>query len=108
MFYGRGTVWCVLGIIGVLGFRAQSMALPVSLGTAGPGNFAVLETGTGGLTIHVNNGGSAPGITGNVGVNSNGTLTLDNNTFVHGNVTLGTNAHVTTSGTGAVAGATTT
>jgi Ice-binding-like len=98
MFYGRGTVGCVLGIIGILGFRAQSMALPVSLGTAGPGNFAVLETGTGGLTIQINAGGPKNGITGNVGVNTNGQLTLTGGTFVAGEAVLGTGAKINLSG----------
>jgi Ice-binding-like len=106
--FNKWVIFTFFAIAGLFAFQAASFALPVSLGTAGPGNFAVLETGTGGLSVHVSGGGSAPGITGNVGINSNGTLTLDNQTFVHGNVTLGTGAQVSTSGNGAVTGTTTT
>jgi choice-of-anchor A domain-containing protein len=98
----------VLVIAGFFACQATSVALPVSLGTAGPGNFTVLEIGTGGLTISVNGGGPPNGIRGNVGVNGGGKLALTADTFVHGNVILGTGATVTTSGTAHVDGSTTT
>ena len=96
-----------VAIAGFLGFRGESLALPVSLGAAGPGNFTVLEIGAG-QVIGINAGGPANGITGNVGVNTNGQLNLTGDTFVHGNVILGTGASVSTSGTSSVSGTTTT
>jgi choice-of-anchor A domain-containing protein len=89
-----------------LAFRSASMALPVSLGAAGPNNFAVLEIGTGSLNISVNAGGPANGVSGNVGVNGSGTLALTGTTFVHGNVILSDNSNVTTSGAAVITGST--
>src|SRR5882724_1063525 len=82
---------------GFLTFQAESLALPVSLGAAGPQNFTVLEIGTGEV-IGVNAGGPKNGINGNVGINTNGTLALTGGTFVTGNVFKGTGASVTLSG----------
>lgn len=84
-----------------------SMALPISLGTAGPQNWTVLEIGTG-QVIGLNAGGPANGITGNVGVNQNGNLQLTGDTFIHGNVVLGTGASETTTGTSYITGSVTT
>lgn len=78
-------------------------ALPVSLGAAGPGNFTVLEIGTGDVTS-INAGGPANGVSGNVGVNTNGQLKLTGTTFVTGNVFLGTGASVSLSGSSTVGG----
>jgi choice-of-anchor A domain-containing protein len=86
-----------------LTFRATSLALPVSLGTAGPANFTILEIGTGDV-ISINAGGPANGITGNVGVNTNGQLKLTGTTFVTGTVFLGTGASVSLSGSSSVGG----
>src|SRR4029077_14384696 len=83
------------------------MALPVNLKSAGPQNWAVLEIGTGEV-IGLNAGGPANGITGNVGVNQNGKLQLTGDTFIHGNVVLGTGASETTSGTSSISGTVTT
>jgi hypothetical protein len=98
---------CALFVIPVLSPGAAKAAL-VSLGTAGPGNFAVLEIGTGNLNISVNGGGAANGITGNVGLNGGGTLSLTSDTFVQGNVIVAQNVNqVTTSGSAFVSGSTT-
>src|ERR1700732_2048292 len=83
------------------------MALPVNLKSAGPQNWAVLEIGTGEV-IGLNAGGPANGITGNVGVNQNGKLQLTGDTFIHGNVVLGTGASETTTGTSSISGSVTT
>jgi choice-of-anchor A domain-containing protein len=82
---------------GFLTFQAESLALPVSLGAAGPQNFTVLEIGTGEV-IGINAGGPKNGVTGNVGINTDGTLALTGGTFVTGNVFKGTGAQVTLSG----------
>ncbi len=87
----------LVGIGSFLTFRTAGLALPVSLGAAGPQNFTVLEIGTGEV-IGVNAGGPKNGITGNVGINTNGTLALTGGTFVTGNVFKGTGASVTLSG----------
>ena len=108
IFQRKNSLVYVLALVGILGLRAESFALPVSLGTAGPGNFTVLEIGTGTLNISINAGGPANGVQGNVGVNGSGTLALTGTTFIHGNVILGTGAKVTTSGAGTVTGSTTT
>src|ERR1700740_2905223 len=104
IFQRKNSVVYVLALVGILGLRAESFALPVSLGTAGPGSFTVLEIGTGTLNISINAGGPANGVQGNVGVNGSGTLALTGTTFIHGNVVLGTGAKVTTSGAGTVTG----
>src|SRR5689334_23207182 len=98
----------LVGIGAFLSFQAESLALPVSLGAAGPNNFGVLEIGTGSLNISINAGGPANGVQGNVGINGTGTLALTGTTFIHGNVIKGTNANVTTSGSATISGTTTT
>src|SRR6266404_543909 len=108
MSHRRAIFIYFVAIAGFLSFRGESLALPVSLGTAGPTNFTVLEIGTGTLNISINAGGPANGVTGNVGVNGTGTLALTGTTFVHGNVFLGAGANVTTSGSAAISGSTTT
>src|ERR1700731_2807244 len=82
------------------------MAL-ITWGVAGPQNWTVLEIGTGEV-IGLNAGGPANGITGNVGVNQNGKLQLTGDTFIHGNVVLGTGASETTTGTSSISGSVTT
>ena len=105
---GRDRIFiCLIAIVCFLTVRATSQALPVSLGTAGPNNFAVLEIGTGSLNISVNAGGPANGVTGNVGINGTGTLALTGTTFVHGNVIKGTGANVTTYGGATISGTST-
>src|SRR6478672_1921171 len=86
-------------------FSYQALALPVNLGAAGPGNWAVLQAGDG--KIDVNAGGPVNGITGNVGVNGPGKLSLTGGSFVHGNVLVSTNTatQISTSGGSAVSGA---
>lgn len=108
MFNSRAISIYFIATAGFLSFRGESLALPFSLGAAGPGNFTVLEIGTGTLNISINAGGPANGVQGNVGVNGSGTLALTGTTFVHGNVILGTGATVTTSGSAVISGTTTT
>jgi len=91
----------LVGIGSFLTIRTASLALPVSLGAAGPGNFTVLEIGTGSVTS-INAGGPSNGVEGNVGVNTNGQLKLTGTTFVTGNVFLGTGASVSLSGSSTI------
>jgi hypothetical protein len=96
-----------LAFAGVLCLLAAGSAQAVlfNLGTAGPGNWAVLEIGSG--DVSVNAGGPVNGVTGNVGVNQGGKLALTGGTYVTGNVVLGTgNAAPSLSG-GATIGGTT-
>jgi choice-of-anchor A domain-containing protein len=86
-----------------LTIQSSSMALPINLGAAGPGNFTVLEIGTG-QVIGVNAGGPVNGIKGNAGVNSTGKVSLTGGTYVTGNVYLGTGATVSLSGGSTVGG----
>ena len=95
---------CALFAISVLTPVAAKASL-VNLGTAGPGNYAVLEIGTGALNISVNAGGLPNGITGNVGLDGSGTLALTGTTFVQGNVTVAQNvSQVTLSGAAFISG----
>ncbi len=89
--------------IGALFIIQTAMAVPINLGTAGPGSFTVLEIGTG-QVVGVNAGGPVNGITGNVGVNTNGHLNLTGGTFVTGTVFRGSGAVVSLSGGSTVGG----
>jgi len=103
----RAFTVCALSVSAVLDPVAANAAL-VDLGAAGPGNWTVLEVGTGSLNISVNAGGLPNGITGNVGLNGSGTLALTGTTFVQGNVVVAQNVNqVTTSGAAFVSGTTT-
>ena len=96
----------IFALTSFLSLSSQSIALPISLGSAGPGNFTVLEIGTG-QVIGVNAGGPVNGITGNGGVNQNGKLSLTGGTFITGSVVLGTGALTSLSGGATIAGGTT-
>lgn len=65
----------------------QSQALPISLGVAGPGNWAVLETANRASSANVSiaNASNAGFITGNVGINGKGNLS-DSGTPITGDV----------------------
>ena len=97
-------VGLVLGL-GLLSEPAQ--AVSINLGAASSQSWSVLEIGTGQVT-GLNAGGPANGITGNVGINQNGKLQLTGDTFVHGNVVLGSGASETTTGTSSISGTVTT
>jgi hypothetical protein len=74
------------------GLLAETRADPIHLGTAGPGNYAVLSIGGGDIAIN------GPGTTvGNVGLTSPGKLSLDssNAVAIQGNVYLGNTASIT-------------
>src|SRR6476646_4520782 len=85
-------------------FSYQALALPVNLGAAGQGNWAVLQAGDG--KIDLNAGGPVNGITGNVGVNGPGQFSMTGGTFVHGNVVVSTNTgtQVSMSGGASISG----
>jgi len=80
-------------VLGLVLPAQQAFALQVDLGAAGPGNWAVLEIGTGDLDIEVNAGGPPNGVTGNVGLNGIGQLKLTGTTFVQGDVIVAQNAN---------------
>jgi hypothetical protein len=71
-----------MAVLGQVFFSYQASALPVTLGPAGPGNWAVLEIGSGNVSIA--NASNAGFINGNVGV-ANGTIS-DSGTPIVGNV----------------------
>ena len=100
-----GRIIITAGTTAVLGLvlsAQQTMAVPqgIDLGSAGPGNWTVLEIGTGDLDIEVNAGGPVNGVSGNVGLNGTGALKLTGTTFVNGNVVLSTSGSVAESGDG--------
>jgi len=103
-----GKILMTAGTVAVLGLMLsaqQTLALPVDLGAAGPGNWAVLEIGTGDLDIEVNAGGPVNGVTGNVGLNGIGQLKLTGTTFVQGDVVVAQNVNqVVLSGAAAITG----
>jgi len=106
MLRNHGFLVCCLLAASSL-FLPEIKALPVSLGAAGPQNFAVLEIGVGDV-IGINAGGPVNGVTGNVGVNQDGQLNLTGGTFITGNVILGTGASTALSGGSTISGTTTT
>ena len=72
------------------GFSGSAFATPVSLGGAGPTDFAVFETGVSSVDVSsLSNGGS---ITGDVGVVSSGKFTMTGGSTLHGNLYLGNTA----------------
>ena len=103
-----GKILMTAGTVAVLGLMLtaqQTLALPVDLGAAGPGNWAVLQIGTGDLDIEVNAGGPVNGVTGNVGLNGIGQLKLTGTTFVQGDVVVAQNVNqVVLSGDAAITG----
>jgi Ice-binding-like len=84
------TAFCILLL------EAQpAMALPVNLGAAGPGNWAVLETAANAASANVSiaNASSAGYINGNVGIAGKGNIS-DSGTPITGNVYVGSSASV--------------
>jgi hypothetical protein len=93
---------CAFLVIPGLGPNTARAGL-FDLGTAA--DYSILEIGTGNFNISVNAGGLPNGITGNVGIDGSGTLSLTGTTFVNGNVVVANNINqVTTSGAGYVSG----
>jgi hypothetical protein len=80
----------VIAVLGCLLWQAVPVhALPISLGAAGPGNWAVLETGAhaGNANVSIADASSAGFINGNVGMGSTGNIS-DSGTTIDGNVYL--------------------
>ena len=91
--------YSVIATLGFVLFVSQALALPVSLGAAGPGNWAVVDIGNGSVSI-----ASAGSITGNVGVNG-GNLS-DSGVPITGNLVTSGSGVVSLSGGAMVSGTT--
>jgi hypothetical protein len=90
----------VVAVASLVFFRSQALALPVSLGSAGPQNWAVLEIGNGNVSLA--NASNAGSITGNVGVN--GGNISDSGVPIQGNLVTSSSATVNPNVPGNVSG----
>jgi len=89
--------YSAIAVLGLVFFSSQAFALPVSLGAAG--NFTVLDTGNGNVSI-----ANASGINGNVGVDG-GNLS-DSGTLITGNVDISGSGTVSLGGGANISGTT--
>jgi VPDSG-CTERM motif len=83
-------LYSAIAALGLVLLNSEALGVPVSLGAAGPGNWAILEIGKGNISIA--NASSAGSIKGNVGVNG-GNLS-DSGTLITGNVDVSTTAGI--------------
>jgi hypothetical protein len=93
-------LYSAIAVLGLVFLGSQALAIPVSLGAAG--GFAVLEIGSGNVSIA--NASNAGSITGNVGVN--GGNFSDSGTSIIGNLVTSGSGTVSLSGGATVSGTT--
>ncbi|EEF57000.1 hypothetical protein Cflav_PD0035 [Pedosphaera parvula Ellin514] len=86
--FAVGKLAVVLAGLGFVFTTRQAIATPISLGTAGPDNYAVLEIGNGNVSLA--NAANAGHINGNVGVAGTGNISDGGSLPITGNVQLGT------------------
>jgi hypothetical protein len=78
-------------------------AQALSLGTAGPSNWALLEIGNGVINVDTTNASGNSAIWGNAGIGQNETLTMSGGSLIHGDLFLGNSANTSFSGGAGVA-----
>jgi hypothetical protein len=100
-------VLTVTGLGLFLGLLSMQPALAtINLGTAGPGSWALLDIGSG--TVTIDNVGLSGGslVNGNAGISSPDVLTMSGSSFINGNLYLGNTATTNFSGGSGVTGTT--
>jgi hypothetical protein len=95
---GSIKVLTLTGLAALLGLLPLQSALAFNLGSAGPGSWALLDIGTGTVTMVTDNIGGGSLVTGNVGIHSSDNLTLGGGSQINGDLFLGNTASTTFGG----------